>query len=250
MVQMHLVYHYTSTEDGMTHYEANMDSAYNLIRTGKVLEVVEERLGSYAAQVMSAIAYRGHVQIGDLETLPELRVKNIKNHSLNGTSHDVDNPEYNGEDENENATNGVDGDGLTNGDHPASNNRLHATLKYLAGHGYICRVRETHFQSLADNTMEAEREAELTSGPGDSKKQKANELEEKKREILAKRLDSDLSRGLLSYATPPVKHLSEANGHGAHPAKRRRLESPEDETKNNDSWDEDDLEDHEPMEVS
>lgn len=254
MVQMHLVYHFTSPEDGITYYEANLESAYYLIRTGKFLEVVEERLGSYAAQVMSAIAYRGHVQISDLEGLPEIQVKDHKNSLINGTTHDVDEPENHQYDEDENAINGVeDDDGVANGDHVSpNNNRLHTTLKFLAGHGYISRVRNTHFHSLGDNTLEALREAMAHAG-SDQKAKKAHEIEEKKREILAERLEGDLSREWTAYAAPPAIKRQEVNGDSAHPAKRRRVESPEDEIDNNDDWDEDDgydMNDDEPMEVS
>lgn len=247
---MHLVHHYTSTEDGFTYYEANIDGAYYLIRTGKVLEVVEERLGSYAAQVMAAIAYHGHIMISELETLPELQVKDD---AYYGNGDNADEDMKNEDDISENTVNGVENNGVANGDeddHTASNTRLHSALNYLAGHGYICQVKDVHLQSLADNALEAEREADLwAAGNSDAKgKKKAAEIEDKKREILNDRLDADLSKGLTAYAHPPAIKRRQENGQSENPNKRRRVES-DDELDDDNAWDEDNVEDQETMRV-
>jgi DNA-directed RNA polymerase III subunit RPC3 len=247
---MHLVHHITSTEDGFTYYEANVDGAYYLLRTGKVLEVVEERLGSYAAQVMAAIAYHGHIMISELEALPELQVKDDTHY---GNGHNADEEIKNENDDSEDTVNGVESNGVANeegDDHIASNARLHSALNYLAGHGYICQVKDVHLHSLADNTLEAEREATLWAANSDSKgKKKAAEIEEKKREILYDRLDADLSKGLTAYAHAPAIKRRQENGHSENPHKRRRVES-DDETDNENTWDEDNVEDQETMRVS
>lgn len=246
---MHLVHHYTSTEDGFTYYEANVDGAYYLIRTGKVLEVVEERLGSYAAQVMAAIAYHGHIMVSELEALPELQVKDGA-HYGNGDNADED--IKNEDDVSEDTLNGGENNGVTNGDeddHTSSNTRLHSALNYLAGHGYICQVKDVHLHSLADNTLDAEREATIWAANSDAKgKKKIAEIEERKREILNERLDADLSKGLTAYAHPPVIKRRQENGHSENPNKRRRVES-DDEMDNENTWDEDNVEDQETMRV-
>ncbi|EED15131.1 DNA directed RNA polymerase III subunit Rpc82, putative [Talaromyces stipitatus ATCC 10500] len=241
LVQMHLVHHFTSIDDGFTYYEANVDGAYYLIRMGKILEVVEDRLGSYAARVMSAIAYHGHIMISDLEALQELQ---------DDADGNADGEMKNEDNESENTENGVEGNGLTNGDgddHTASNSRLHSTLNYLAGHGYICRVKDVHFHSLTDNALEAEREAIGWAANLDSKgKKKSAEIDEKKREILNDRMDADLSAGLTAYARPPVNKRRQESGHSENPHKRRRVES-DDESDNENSWEEDDVEDKETL---
>lgn len=247
---MHLVYHYTSTDDGFTYYEANLDSAYYLIRTGKVLEVVEERLGSYAAQVMAAIAYHGHIMISELETLPELQVQDDAHY---GNGDNADEGLKNEDDVSENTLNGFEKNGVANGDeddHTVSNTRLHSALNYLAGHGYICQVKDVHLHSLADNTLDAEREADFWAATNsDAKgKKKAAEIEEKKREILNDRLDADLSEGLTAYAHPPAFKRRQENGHSENPNKRRRVDS-DDEMDHENDWDEDNVKDQETMRV-
>ncbi|KAI7969764.1 hypothetical protein EIK77_006712 [Talaromyces pinophilus] len=214
---MLLVHHYTSTEDGFTYYEANVDGAYYLIRTGKVLEVVEERLGSYAAQVMAAIAYHGHIMVSELEALPELQVKDDAHY---GNGDNADGNIKNEDDVSEDTLNGVaNGDEV---DHTPSNTRLHSALNYLAGHGYICQVKDVHLHSLADNSLDAEREATIWAANSDAKgKKKIAEIEDKKREILNDRLDADLSKGLTAYAHPPAIKRRQENGHSENPNKRR-----------------------------
>ncbi|KAA8647560.1 putative DNA directed RNA polymerase III subunit Rpc82 [Aspergillus tanneri] len=191
MIQHHLVYHYTSYDEGVTYYEPNMQSAYYLVRFGKIVEFIEDRLGKYAATVMSTILFLGHAQVSYLETLPELRSDNF---GVNGISEEKE--EYD------------DDDGQPaeiNGEHATSKQPtpLHPTLKALAGHGYISRVREAQFQSYADNVLDAERA--IKSRP-DVKTMKGKKLEETVFDgtlsILSGKLDGDLTRGLMFNGIP------------------------------------------------
>ncbi|KAJ5794486.1 hypothetical protein N7457_001085 [Penicillium paradoxum] len=195
MIQHHLIYHFTSLDDGNTYYEANPQAAYSLVRSGKILQLVEARLGKYAAQVLEAIMALGHTSIAHLETLPELQ--SIKEHIPNGTDHDEIKHEQNGDTQDET--------GVSNGDHVLDEKpaRLHPTLKGLASHGYIHRVREAHFQSPNDNWLDASR---IISSRPDVKqmkgKQQAAEIEEKAKDMVKERTEGDLSRGLMYNGVP------------------------------------------------
>ncbi|GMG34558.1 unnamed protein product [Aspergillus oryzae] len=209
MIQQHLVYHYTSYDDGITYYEPNMQSAYYLVRSGKILELIEHRLGKYAATVMSTIMFLGHAQVGYLETLPALRPSNSDVNRASeerGGIHETE--EYHGEEarqeteehrETEGRPNGLNSD-YTSSERPAL---LHPTLKALAGHGYILRVRDAQFQSYADNALDAERT--IKSRP-DIKALKGKKLDEAVTEgtleLLKERLDGDLTRGLMFNGVP------------------------------------------------
>lgn len=194
MIQQHLVYHYTSYDDGVTYYEANQQSAYYLIRSGKILEFIEDRLGKYAATVMSAILYLGHAQIGHLEALPELKPEYPQ---MNGVKQEDKHYEESGEYEDQ--PNGV------NGEHMSSEptNLLHPTLKTLAAHGYIFRVRESHFQSYTDTVLDAER---VVKSRPDIKSMKGKKLEEavieKTLTLIRESTDGDLSHGLKFNGVP------------------------------------------------
>ncbi|OJD14009.1 DNA-directed RNA polymerase III subunit rpc3 [Emergomyces pasteurianus Ep9510] len=168
LIQQHLIYHYTSLDDGITYYEASWRTAYNLVRSGKILQLVEEKLGDYAAKVLSTILYFGHVRIGYMETLPELRPqssnkagKRTASKWQNGIHHHGQEEENNGVEqmeqrEEQNAAGGPE-NGM-DGDHDGfATSQLHPTLRLLAAYGYIMRVRDAHFQSPSDLVDDAER---------------------------------------------------------------------------------------------
>ncbi|EAL85885.1 DNA directed RNA polymerase III subunit Rpc82, putative [Aspergillus fumigatus Af293] len=245
MIQQHLVYHYTSYDDGVTYYEANMQSAYYLVRSGKILEFVEERLGKYAATVLSTIMYLGHAQVSYLETLPELTSEAVK---ANGV------PEEHGEhEEDEEQSNGL------NGEH--SNEQpelLHPTLKALAAHGYIIRVREAQFQSHADNILDAERA--IRSKP-EMKALKGKRLEEAVIEgtlgLLKERTDGDLTRGLIVHGVPRGAKRKHSSRRADEPNKKCRTdfasvdENDEHDEEEENEWSDDEMGyDTTPMEVS
>jgi DNA-directed RNA polymerase III subunit RPC3 len=268
MVQMHLLYHYLSNDDGATYYEANMHAAYYLIRSGKILKAVEQRLGEYPAKVMSTIMYCGHAQVGYLESLPELRIDTVHKPSTNGNG--VNHLEENGLEENGLGENGLEENGLeengennddelppstdganVNGDHDTHNGRLHATLKSLAGHGYICRMRESHFQSLADHILDAERIAQQAVKTSDVKGKTAAELLKGKREqVLLERTDNSIGGVFLVHGIPKGIKRPQTNGISEGSNKRRRVDSsdgPEEEPEDEEDYDDDD---DEPMNVS
>ncbi|KAL4759526.1 putative DNA directed RNA polymerase III subunit Rpc82 [Aspergillus foveolatus] len=201
MIQHHLLHFYTAVEEGgVTYYSANMQAAYYLIRSGKILEFVEDRLGKYAATVMSIIMYLGHAQVSHLDTLPELRSDASKTNGVN--EGEDDRPEG------ENELNGTNGEHVS--DQPAL---LHPTLKALAGHGYIVRVREAHFQSIADNILNIERQIRSGDSVQSMKGKKLEEfVVEKTADMLKERLDGDLTRGLIVNGVPRGVKRSQTNG--------------------------------------
>ncbi|KAJ5176471.1 DNA-directed RNA polymerase III subunit rpc3 [Penicillium canariense] len=204
MIQHHLIYHFTSLEDGNTYYTANPQAAYYLVRSGKIIQLVESRLGEYAARVMEMILYLGHAPIKHLESLPELR--QLKPAVPNGVHKDEEQElqETENDMELEDDTNGANG---ANGDHVEEEEQkpapLNSTLKALASHGYILRVKDAHFQSPEDNYIEAHKAAANRS---DIKMLKGKRQQEalllKTEEILAQRTDGDLSEGLMVNGLP------------------------------------------------
>ncbi|OJJ33080.1 hypothetical protein ASPWEDRAFT_159521 [Aspergillus wentii DTO 134E9] len=212
MIQHHLVYHYTSYDDGITYYEANLQSAYYIIRTGKILEFIEDRLGKYAATVMSAIMFLGHAQVSHLETLPELRPQELNNNGAiddygetgehEETGENGEYPDQEGQEEQKDQEEQLNG---VNGDHASSEQSalLHPTLKALAAHGYIIRVREAQMQSLADNILDAER---VIKSRSDVKAMKGKRFEETVKEgtrnLIKERTNGDLTHGLRFNGVP------------------------------------------------
>lgn len=207
MIQHHLIYYFTSLEDNNTYYESNPHAAYYLVRSGKILHLVEDRLGEYAARVMEAILFLGHASVSHLETLPELQ-------SLTPT---VPNGVANGNEElQEDDMEAENQPGETNGDHvperkPAP---FHATIKALASHGYLMRVRDAHFQSPGDNLLEAQR---TVSSRSDIKALKGKRQQEtvasEIQDLVHNRTHADLSQELMVNGLP--RGIKRKFGHNA-----------------------------------
>ncbi|RAH48538.1 putative DNA directed RNA polymerase III subunit Rpc82 [Aspergillus brunneoviolaceus CBS 621.78] len=226
MIQHHLIYHYTSYDEGVTYYEPNPQAAYYLVRSGKILAFIQDRLGKYAATVMSTIMFLGHAQISHLETLPELRSGQLE---ADGINDDL---------EGEGAGERVNGHNVVGAiEQPAL---LHPTLKALASHGYLIRVRDAQFQSYADNALDAERA--IKSRP-DVKQMKGKRLEETVLEgtlaMLREKLDGDLTRGLMHNGLP--RGAKRRPGSGSADKSARMDYDMEDEAEEENEWSDDDM---------
>ncbi|RAH73686.1 putative DNA directed RNA polymerase III subunit Rpc82 [Aspergillus aculeatinus CBS 121060] len=226
MIQHHLIYHYTSYDEGVTYYEPNPQAAYYLVRSGKILAFIQDRLGKYAATVMSTIMLLGHAQISHLETLPELRSGQLEADGINDDH------------EGEGAGERVNGHNVVGAiEQPAL---LHPTLKTLASHGYLIRVRDAQFQSYADNALDAERA--IKSRP-DVKQMKGKRLEETVLEgtlaMLREKLDGDLTRGLMHNGLP--RGAKRRPGSGSADKSARMDYDMEDEAEEENEWSDDDM---------
>ncbi|KAK2871953.1 hypothetical protein FQN49_002680 [Arthroderma sp. PD_2] len=259
LIQQQLIFHYTGFDDGVSYYQANWRAAYLLVRSGSILQLTRERLGDYAAKVVSTVLSLGHVKISHLETLPELQPAPLPN----GT-HDPDrvNGDYQQENGDESIMeNGIE-DGMNGNDRPGGSHenengygapRLNSTLRELAAYGFIMRVKDVHFQSPSD-LREAARRAVKTSGETEGLKGKKLEekIEEKADILVAEWSDGVITRGLIPRTiTRGIKRRA-ANGSSEGPRKRARLddgvqrgefEANGDDFSDNDEDDEDDDDD-------
>lgn len=234
MIQHRLVFHYTGYDDEATYYEANMQAAYYLIRSGKFLELVKDRLGDNAAAVMSAIMFFGYVQVSHLETLPELATEAPVPNGFAEGGGEYEDPEGQGD-----QVNGI------NGDHTSGkSDLLHPALEALAAHGYIIGVREAHFHSHNDNVMDAQRNAKSQSGLKTLKGKKYDEaVIEGTIKLVKERTDGDLSRGLMSHGVPRgAKRKRETGDSGS--SKKPRTDYAavdEDEDDGENEWPDDEM---------
>jgi DNA-directed RNA polymerase III subunit RPC3 len=65
LIQQNLIY-YLEEGPQATFYEANQGAAYGLVRSGKILEIVESRYGTRARGIMQKLFLLGHAAVGDL----------------------------------------------------------------------------------------------------------------------------------------------------------------------------------------
>ncbi|MCJ1470941.1 RNA polymerase III subunit C82 [Pseudocyphellaria aurata] len=149
LIQQHLAYWTTSAEDNTTLYEANQETSYALVRSGKYVQWTEDRYGDFAGGVVSNLLLLGHARVGDLAQAYKLVLPNEK-HSQEAT-HDLPNS-------NSPETPKTKQVNCETVDHSPTLESLHLTLWDLLKAGLIVTVNESHFRSDADNKIEAERE--------------------------------------------------------------------------------------------
>lgn len=148
LVQQHLVFWNTASNDHLTLYEANTAVAYSLVRSGKYIKVAETQAGEFAGKVISNLLLLGHARVRDL--VQAYRVGQAK------STHVCPVP-----------TPGPPGKFLSKSfghaeesiDEPnAPYESIHETLRGLLRAGLVSRVHVSHFRSDADNRSEAEKE--------------------------------------------------------------------------------------------
>lgn len=237
LVQQHLVFHCTSFDDGITYYESNWRSAYNLVKAGKIVQVVDERLGKHAARIMSALLALGHAKVSYLESLPELQPDHKSGNQTNGVdvTHEEINPErydIDGEaKENSGQKNGYKSNGAVqeSNDHPDAEDTLdvQTILHQLAAFGFIVRLRNQHFQSPEDNLEAALKVAKSNL---DTHGLKGNKLEAKLVED-AEKLVKQWNDGTITRALPSATLLRGVkrrigNNDSSAPRKRLKLDQP------------------------
>ena len=121
-----------------------MDASYTLLRSGRLLRTVEDRLGAFDAAVLFQILLLGHTQVSHLATLPDI---------AKGTTNN-----------------------LSNGDtHTESPNHLLGALQRLSDLGFIQKVRTYHFQTAADTQEDVEKHVQATMPPSQTKGKRAQE---------------------------------------------------------------------------
>ncbi|WEW56346.1 RNA polymerase III subunit C82 [Emydomyces testavorans] len=250
LIRQHLVFHCTSFDDGITYYESDWRAAYNLVRSGKIVQFVEKRLGNHAARVISTLLALGHAKVSYLESLPELQPGYNSPGQMNGV-----NGIYDRKDKTFDGVNSQAKDHTVRKIHSDGSLRdaisrhesdvepqLQTILQQLASFGFIIRVRNQHFQSLEDNFDTALKAAKSSA---DTHGLKGKKLEAKLVED-AEKLVKEWTNGTISRALPSVgmlrgvKRRITSNDSSA-PKKRMRIEQlVEDEKDEQDDEDDED----------
>ncbi|KAB5585440.1 RNA polymerase III subunit RPC82-domain-containing protein [Coniochaeta sp. 2T2.1] len=75
LIQQNLLYYHVDNDTKMAVYEASPEPAYNLIRTGKILEMVESAYGPAVKDVMQSLLLLGQTRVLDLKAAYEDKMK-------------------------------------------------------------------------------------------------------------------------------------------------------------------------------
>jgi DNA-directed RNA polymerase III subunit RPC3 len=92
LVQQNLIFHHTDPDTLITRYEANSGAAYNLVRTGKILDAVHRGYGEEARDIVHRVMLNGHIDVSALLQNKYHGSGNGKPHvngQANGTSSDA-----------------------------------------------------------------------------------------------------------------------------------------------------------------
>jgi DNA-directed RNA polymerase III subunit RPC3 len=216
LVQQGLVYHNTEADTGVTHYEANPDAAYGLVRSGKIMDVIESRYGVEARDVVQNLFLLGNSNVSDLTAAYESKRKTQSNGHTNGHT----------------TKNGANGQSKPR---IISTGKLHAILERLLETGYIEIVQEGMSLSPSDTYNKIEREILQTQFGGSTKgaKQK-DELKAKVQHRLRELRESRewKAKGKKRPLNGGVNGINGAN-------KRRRLSNGEQTVNGDFNFDED-----------
>lgn len=138
LIQAGLIYHNTNSE-GSTSYEANPRNAYHLVRAGRVLETVHKRYGKASSAIVTQLLLLGHASVGQLKKQCRPYDELLRTHGRD-TEHDAASNSW----------------GFDNSAGDRADVELDNALRNLCMHGMICRLRQGHFRTLADNRQMAE----------------------------------------------------------------------------------------------
>ncbi|KAL8811356.1 MAG: hypothetical protein Q9200_001850 [Gallowayella weberi] len=163
LIQQHLVHWYDSNHQGHSFYEANLENSYALARFGKYVQLLKDRFGDYAGDLICDIITLGHASVGDLtrtyvplvgEAGPLSEIIPIEHCSLPSDKHHRES------------------DGVTKeAAHTADD--LHSIIGELLRASVLRSVHESYFRPAADNITEAEASVPYDSLTKGKKQQEA-----------------------------------------------------------------------------
>lgn len=208
LIQLNLIFHHTDHDTGITNYESNPHAAYNLVRIGKILDLIRSNYGHDAHAVVHDVLIQGHAKISDI--IETFKNEHSTHHApTNGTLR-------NGHDH-------VNGNGITNGtnvkmeDEDADlDGRAYDTLAQLIGSGILEPVTSTTYQSTQDVRTAVEQDylADYPTGIRGSKQTAEFEkyVREKLKEIYSQNLELKKELELASQFNHSSKRQKLANG--------------------------------------
>lgn len=163
LLQNNLLYY--QVESGHSIYTANPDAAYNLIRTGKIMDMVGTVYGERDKEVMQNLLSMGHIKVEHLREAYQAKLKQAAppstaaNGHTNGHTDDDDDNDDPFADPNQPKDQKPD---LKTGLHIRSLQELDEVLARLIQAELVCCVTETSFHSWED-TVKLEEDKIRTS---------------------------------------------------------------------------------------
>ncbi|KAI1084370.1 RNA polymerase III subunit RPC82-domain-containing protein [Whalleya microplaca] len=187
LIQLNLIFHHTDQDSTISYYEANPNAAYNLVRTGKILDMVRTKYGQHANTLVHDVLILGHIRISDLIEAYRDRHRE-QQETVNGeSSHSHSHMNGNGN-SNGNGINGANGaNGFTSEDEESDpTEQAYESLAQLIAVGILETVSSTMFQSSQDQRSAVEQEVMKDYPNGVRGTKQTNEFDKQVREELRK----------------------------------------------------------------
>ncbi|RYP71997.1 hypothetical protein DL771_004466 [Monosporascus sp. 5C6A] len=163
LVQQNAVFHLSDPDSSVAYYDVNPDAVYNLVRSGKILEMVREKYGDIAKGLVQDVLVLGHIKISDLVEAYKNKAPGGENGPVNGVVKDEhDQDDGHGLNGNSNHVDGVNGSSA-NGfageeDKKDPITQVYFHLARLLAAGILEPVSSMMFQSPTDSTTAIEQE--------------------------------------------------------------------------------------------
>ena len=164
LVQQNVLFHLTDPDTSVVYYDVNPDALYNLVRSGKILEMVRDKYGDLSKKLVQDVLVLGHIKIPDLVEAYGDNSDGEKN-STNGVT---DIKQENSDDEfapdereHVNGVNGIGVNGSANSNDEAqsqSSQQTYLVLARLLAAGILEPVTSMMFQSPTDLKTAVEQE--------------------------------------------------------------------------------------------
>ncbi|KAJ4857575.1 RNA polymerase III subunit RPC82 domain-containing protein [Trichoderma breve] len=191
LIQQNLLYHHTDADTKRTTYEANPGACYNLVRSGKILEMIESQYGKAERDLVQTLLLLGYARIAELTHAYVSRAPRSNGHA------------------NGNGVNGADS-GLIE-----SEAELHNVLSHLIRCEIIETVRPQSFRNPSDVYHEIEAEVTKTAPGEKATKTKIDQQRQIMEQYRAfKDQPKALKRQLDQFGGPVTKRRKLGNGLG------------------------------------
>ena len=145
LVQQNLAFWYTQRtfKDTLTHYEANLEGAYSLVRSGKHIKAIEDHHGKIAGSLFSHVLLSGYASVSELEQTLKRKIAETGGNNghqvgvANGVSSRSESPE--------------EGNDAT-----PTRKSIFSTVHELLQRHHLSKIHLSYFHSEADNRKDAE----------------------------------------------------------------------------------------------
>ncbi|KAK5118587.1 hypothetical protein LTR85_008052 [Meristemomyces frigidus] len=141
LMEEQLVLHFAAEEGAPTFYSVNWRNAYNLARHTNIAELVNDRHGEHAADMVGNILQLGHARVGDLADAYDLQPASKRDSGIDTTADHMTE---------EGLVNGIAKTSSAKASHDMSTSEFHSTLRALLRSGVLVKVGTRAYMPPSD----------------------------------------------------------------------------------------------------